>query len=340
MKLSKKKVFALALAVCLIATLSMGTLAWFTDQDSVKNDFYIAGSEDGDKDKIFSVDVWEDKDGDGDPDDDIVGDEEGLKYDRIQPGDVLTKIAHVKNTGLYDQYIRVKITVSHANIWQEAYGANLIPVTEFVNGLDMDAIYGITTQLDAAANEFVYYLYFKAVLPHTTNNDMTVFESVNICEHLTREQAATLKNEFNIKVTADAIQTANVGTNVYEAFETVGMATPLNTVEVADTSALNEALEAEKEFIVLTDDIDMHSNKVAGKSAELYLNHFTLETPAGVFAGEYGIAMEGDLTISGHGNLEVYALKVQVKGAFVNKGAAILNPERIVDVNGDPVVLP
>ena len=46
MKLSKSKVVALALAVCLIAILSMGSLAWFTDDDSVTNDFYIAGSED------------------------------------------------------------------------------------------------------------------------------------------------------------------------------------------------------------------------------------------------------------------------------------------------------
>ena len=62
MKLSKTKVVALALAVCLIAILSMGSLAWFTDDDSVTNDFLIAGSEDQNPDDVFSVDVWEDKD--------------------------------------------------------------------------------------------------------------------------------------------------------------------------------------------------------------------------------------------------------------------------------------
>ena len=321
MKLSKKKVFALALAVCLIATLSMGTLAWFTDQDSVKNDFMIAGSEDG-EDAVFSVDVWEDKDNDGDADDEG----KGLEYDRIQPGDVLTKIAHVKNTGSYDQYIRVKITVSHAKIWQEAYGAHLIPVTEFVNGLDMDAIYGITTQLDTDADAFVYYVYFNTVLKHgDTDNDMIAFESVNICEHLTREQAVELKNEFNITVTADAIQTANVGDNVYKAFETVGMATRLNTVEVADYAALKAALAEEKEFIVLTNNISMNSNRTTGKTAELYLNHFTLETPAGIYVdGEaYGLDMAGDLTISGHGILEVNTLHINVAGTFTNCGAEI-----------------
>ena len=31
MKLNKKKVFTIALAICLIAILSMGSLAWFSD---------------------------------------------------------------------------------------------------------------------------------------------------------------------------------------------------------------------------------------------------------------------------------------------------------------------
>ena len=65
MKLTKKKVFVSALAVCLVVILSFGTLAWFTDTDSVKNDFYMATSNQ-DPDAIFSVDVWEYVDGDTD----------------------------------------------------------------------------------------------------------------------------------------------------------------------------------------------------------------------------------------------------------------------------------
>ena len=71
MKLNKKKVFALALAVCMAAILSFSTLAWFSDSDSVDNKFQIADSTQQ-PDKIFSVDVREkvDIDGDGvfDPD--------------------------------------------------------------------------------------------------------------------------------------------------------------------------------------------------------------------------------------------------------------------------------
>ena len=59
MKLTKKKVFVAALAVCLVAILSMGSLAWFSAQDEVDNKFMIATSEDLDPDDIFSVNVWE-----------------------------------------------------------------------------------------------------------------------------------------------------------------------------------------------------------------------------------------------------------------------------------------
>ena len=46
MKFNKKKVFVTALAVCLIAILSMGSLAWFSHKDSVYNEFFVADSED------------------------------------------------------------------------------------------------------------------------------------------------------------------------------------------------------------------------------------------------------------------------------------------------------
>ena len=80
MKLTKKKVFVSALAICLIAIISMGTLAWFSAQDEVTNKFMIADSDDDTPDEIFSVDVWENTP-DGDKDQD------GYEYTDILPGD-------------------------------------------------------------------------------------------------------------------------------------------------------------------------------------------------------------------------------------------------------------
>ena len=60
MKLTKKKVFVTALAVCLIAILSFGTIAWFTASDEVTNQFKVTTSdEEGTPD--FSVDLFEHK---------------------------------------------------------------------------------------------------------------------------------------------------------------------------------------------------------------------------------------------------------------------------------------
>ena len=73
MKMSKKKVFVTALALCLVAILSLGTLAWFNAADEITNRFMVADS-DNDNVPDFSVEVWEnendgddtaDQDGDG-----------------------------------------------------------------------------------------------------------------------------------------------------------------------------------------------------------------------------------------------------------------------------------
>ena len=58
MKMTKKKVFVAALAICLIAIISMGTLAWFNATDDITNNFKVATDE-NDTDPTFSVKVSE-----------------------------------------------------------------------------------------------------------------------------------------------------------------------------------------------------------------------------------------------------------------------------------------
>ena len=129
--MTKKKIFVLALAVCLLAILSMGTLAWFSDSDSVDNNFYVGdGGENADD--IFSVDIWEhvDSDGDGQPDLYIGKDTDGGSYDykEVVPGDMLYKAVNVTNTGSNAEWIRVSVTVDNASVWAQLetkYGFNL-----------------------------------------------------------------------------------------------------------------------------------------------------------------------------------------------------------------------
>ncbi len=230
MKLNKKKVFTLALAVCLIAILSMGSLAWFTDDDSVKNDFLIAGSDDDTKDEIFSVDVYEKYDSDGNGTEEQY--DKGINYKDILPGDELVKKAYVANTGYYDQYIRVTVTLSDATAWLNAVGIDF-KIEDALVGFDATKWGKIEKTIEGETDTITYVLYYNGILDGDDAGDdtnvITVFEGIKIPESLTVAQAATFKGGFTIDVKADAVQTENLGVNTqdnecdaYEAFQKVG----------------------------------------------------------------------------------------------------------------------
>ena len=67
MKFTKKKVLVTSLAISIIAILSFGTIAWFTAEDSVTNKFYV-GDTDTEADEVFGIDLWENRDTNGDGD--------------------------------------------------------------------------------------------------------------------------------------------------------------------------------------------------------------------------------------------------------------------------------
>ena len=74
--MTKKKLFVAAVAVSLIAILSLGTLAWFTDSKSVTYNFYVATSDADEADEVFSVALTETEAG---------------PYNDVLPGDTLAK---------------------------------------------------------------------------------------------------------------------------------------------------------------------------------------------------------------------------------------------------------
>lgn len=215
MKITKKKVFVSALIICLLAIVSMSTLAWFSASDSVKNEFYVADSGDhtDDPDAIFSVAVWE-KTPESDKDTD------GYEYKEILPGAKLIKEAHVENTGYYSQYIRAIVTISDANAWLAAVEG--IDMAEVFLGFDESVWTNISMEHDTTADTLTYVLYYDGILE--SGKDITLFNQVKIPESLTVAQAAAFAGDFSITVKAQAVQTENVGANAYEAFETVKMA--------------------------------------------------------------------------------------------------------------------
>lgn len=210
MKLSKKKVFTLALAVCLIAILSLGSLAWFTYEDSVTNDFYFGTTEDEDPEGVFGLDVLENRDTNGDGDYNEIGDAEadtdGLEYFEILPGQVLSKEPYLKNTGIHPQFVRAIVTVSDAYILREAMMGAWGDVDKFLPGMGdkwvlEDILY--TTDDELA---YVYY-YTEALEPGTETQFL--FDAVVIPTELTLDQAIDMEN-FNVNVLGQAIQSEHL----------------------------------------------------------------------------------------------------------------------------------
>lgn len=222
--MSKKKLLSLALVVIMIAILSFSSLAWFSDSDSVKNEFLVAGSDDTNPDDIFSVDVWENT-----PDEDK--DQDGHEYKDILPGSALKKEVFVENTGYYSQYVRATVTITNADAWISALG----------NGYDLGTIFGghdetKWVRLDAGAYNgtdntytMVYYL------TETLEADETacLFETVNIPTHLTQADMVFVGGSFELTVVADAVQTENLGIDTtddicdaYQAFQVVESTNP------------------------------------------------------------------------------------------------------------------
>ena len=223
--MNKKKLLSLALVVIMIAVLSFGTLAWFNDSDSVKNEFHIATSDDpSDPDDIFSVDLWEKT-----PDNEK--EQVGHTYEKILPGSNLKKEVNVENTGAYDQYIRVVVTLSDGKAWLKVLGA----------GYDLDSIFfghdesKWTRSVGTIVGDEIIYVYYlnEKLAPTKT---ATLFTNVKIPTFLTQEDMAKLGGGFELTIRADAIQTENLGDGVdtaAEAFAAANWGNYVNTAPVA-----------------------------------------------------------------------------------------------------------
>ncbi len=230
MKLNKKKIFVAAVAICIVAILSMGTLAWFSAEDSIENKFHFADSdEDGVTD--FSVDVVET----GDLEDD------GLVFEEILPGDKLAKDPTIVNTSSsdrYTQYIRVTLTLKDpTGAWKAAFDAKRVGNGKYLTLKDelfqtidsslwnLAGSEGTGYGYDEEAKEFFWVYYYKETL--AKGEEVKLFEQVTIPTGLTVDDASAMLSTFDVAVKAEAVQAENLGMDYASpanAFSTVGMA--------------------------------------------------------------------------------------------------------------------
>ena len=213
--MSKKKLLSLSLVVIMIAILSLSSLAWFNDSDSVTNEFYVADSDDTSPDDIFSVDVYEevDTDGDGVPE----KEQAGLEFENVVPGQVLAKAPMVENTGRYAQWVKLTITFSSTTAWNALVDGTVTgPIDLLALASDFyDNWKGVS--FEVVGDTYVYTYYLKTALqPDAT---VGVFTAVNIPTTLEQSDFFGIKDEeIKLDIKAEAIQ-LELGDTVDEAFE-------------------------------------------------------------------------------------------------------------------------
>ena len=241
MKMNKKKVLVVALAVSLIAILSLGSIAWFNAKDEITNKFQVATDDEGNPD--FSIDVKEHKtdsdgknfvDADGDGNADLTDD--GNEYTYVLPGDELLKDPMVTNTGDYEQWVRVNILISKTFADQVARTQD-----KAVADLDFTTLFknfntgAFETAREFSATAFTDYYMYSYYVATKVAPDVTVkvFDAVNIPTTFTQAEMSYI--DFQVIVKADAIQSDNLGSSASDAFKSVnweaGTAYDLGIVE-------------------------------------------------------------------------------------------------------------
>lgn len=92
--MKKKKLVSIVAGVAVVATLAVGSLAWFTSSDSVTNAFSTGSTVSNDVNA--GIEISEDFDGE--------------KAKNILPGDDVKKLVKIDSTAKYDQLVRAKIS--------------------------------------------------------------------------------------------------------------------------------------------------------------------------------------------------------------------------------------
>lgn len=94
--MNKKKITTSLMAVALVSSLAVGSLAWFTSQDTITNPFSTGSTTDKSGRIDAGIKIHEDFD------------KEAAK--NVEPGQTVKKKVQVQSTANYDQFVRAKIT--------------------------------------------------------------------------------------------------------------------------------------------------------------------------------------------------------------------------------------
>lgn len=192
----KKRIFALAVVMVCIAIVSVGTLAYYTAEDTAHN-VITTGSID-----IELVEKTIDESGAT-----VDFPEEGIH--NVVPGTSVSKIVTVTNTGAGTAWIRVKVEASIVS----AEGEEMPLTITDAEGRELPVMtYIVEEESGWFLGEDGYYYYEKPVAAGAAT--AVLFDEVSFAPEMGNEyQGCTA----NLIVSAEAVQVANNGKTVDEA---------------------------------------------------------------------------------------------------------------------------
>lgn len=217
MKKKNKRILFLALAVLLVSSLAIGSLAYFTDSGDVVNTFMVAEYDPDnpyeEQDQIFSILVDEE-----DIEEPGTRTETGNEYGRLKPADVFPKDPTVYNTGKYPEFVRFKVTVNNAEKWQGienkyAEGEKRFVLTDLWTANESfndNWKLGGERVVDTVKNEITYTYYLNEVFQPEASS--TLFTKISIPAFFDNQDIFDIQ-EFDINCTAQAIQSEHTGSN-------------------------------------------------------------------------------------------------------------------------------
>lgn len=297
----KKKVTAIALAVCILAVAVIGaTMAYFTDTDSKTNTFTFGGvdielTETSKEDEKNNIHAGTEKEG-------------GFTYGKVLPGLVYSKVPTVT---VVEGPAWVVVTVTVPTIYDHA---------DFFNGTANESDFVMEKKV--VGKNTIYYFYSTNKDGVATGVTLKLFEQIKINPDLTQDDVKPPRS-FDVVVNAYGIQKEGFD-NAKAAYMTAFGDPADVTATAADIANVLETADAGKtvalsENVALTDTLTANANitingagntitgnagadgkpalvlAAGGTVKDLNVTCDTIEAPT---SGKYGIEAKGnDVTI-------------------------------------------
>ena len=189
--MKKKKIISAIAAVAVVASLAVGSLAYFTSKETVKNSFSTVAQGKEDKGGDSGIDIDENFDPD--------------QAKNMIPGDTVNKDVQVNSTANYPQFVRVKLSPS----WDNAE-LNKTDLKDIIlNKVNLTTSIKDSTSTENKWFEANGYFYYIGVLqPQGTKgaNTLRLLDSVTLASDT---EKVALGNGFTVDVTAEAVQATN-----------------------------------------------------------------------------------------------------------------------------------